>query len=105
MRVSGRLRLLAFAGVLATGACSYLNCGSPECADDARLREAVLTQFRARPSLATFIIDVQAYHHDVYLYGLVDTELDRGRAEDVALAVPGVKKVYNGLELMGNGDH
>jgi len=101
---SRHLTVLAFGAVLSTGGCADLfGCHTPQCAEDASLRAAVRQQINARSSLRFFNIDVQAYDHTVYLYGLVDTELDRGRAEDVAVAVPGVRKVYNELGILGNG--
>jgi osmotically-inducible protein OsmY len=103
MLASRRLTVLAFAAAISAGGCASFQCNSADCADDARIRAAVLQQIQQRPSLSTFQIDVQAHKHEVYLYGLVDTELDRGRAGDIAFAVPGVKKVYNALELQGNG--
>lgn len=105
MRASGYLTVLALAAALSAAGCASLQCEASQCAQDGAIRQAVLKEIRAKPSLAVFEIDVQAYKHDVYLYGMVDTELDRGRAEDVAYAVPGVKHVYNGLALEGNGNH
>jgi osmotically-inducible protein OsmY len=38
----------------------------------------------------------------VYLEGLVDTEIDRSQADEIARAVPGVLQVHNELALNGN---
>jgi osmotically-inducible protein OsmY len=104
MRASRHLAVLALGATLSAAGCTYFKCESGECTEDAGIRETVLKQIRARPSLSMFHIDVQTYKRDVYLYGMVDTELDRGRAEDIARAVPDVKHVYNALGLYGNGN-
>ena len=59
---------------------------------------------RNYPSLqAPNSVRVQTIDHVVYLYGQVDTELQRLMAQDVAQAVPGVRRVVNsiGLEFEG----
>jgi osmotically-inducible protein OsmY len=40
--------------------------------------------------------------HTVYLYGLVDTDIQRLMAESLAQQVPGVTKVVNSISLQGN---
>jgi osmotically-inducible protein OsmY len=45
---------------------------------------------------------VQTRDHIVYLYGLVDTALERDMAESVALGTPGVVKVVNSIGISGN---
>ena len=42
---------------------------------------------------------VETFDHIVYLYGQVDTELERTMADSVALAVPGVTRVINSISL------
>ncbi len=106
MIASRRTTALAFAAALLGSACAELGmCPSTQCSDDARLRDQVLTQINHTGSLRVLKIDVQAHAHAVYLWGIVDTEVDRGMAEQVALAVPGVNRVYNGLVLGGNPGH
>jgi osmotically-inducible protein OsmY len=106
MFTSTRLFLAGLTVALSAGACAdFGKCASAQCAEDARIRAVVMQRIDQRPSLRFFNIDVQASDRDVYLLGLVDTEIDRYQAEQVASAVPGVKRVYDGLELMGNGRH
>jgi osmotically-inducible protein OsmY len=101
-----RLCLVMLTVALSAGACAnFGKCESSACVEDARIRDDVVKQIDQRPNLKFFNIDVQANDRDVYLLGLVDTEIDRSLAEEVATAVPGVKRVYNGLAIMGNGDH
>jgi osmotically-inducible protein OsmY len=100
----GRLLTVALATTLSASGCAYItgHCEDPECADDARIRAQVSEQINARPSLRFFNIDIQTWHHNVYLRGLVDTEIDRDSAQRIALAVPGVKRVYNDLMINGS---
>ncbi|HEX4584284.1 MAG TPA: BON domain-containing protein [Burkholderiaceae bacterium] len=101
-----RVTLIALAAALSAAACAeFGKCESAACIEDAKISGEVKRNIDERPSLRIFNIDVQASNRDVYLWGLVDGEMDRSRAEQIASAVPGVKKVYNGLAIMGNGNH
>ena len=105
MSKSARVALLAVAAALSTGGCAgwFGRCDSSDCAEDARIRAEVQKQLNESPSLRFFNIHVQTYDQVVYLQGLVDTRVDRGRATDIARGVPGVKTVYNEIGLLGNG--
>ena len=69
---------------------------------DAQIRNEVTQRINARSELRFDNIDVQSFHHDVYLYGLVETGAESAQAESIARTVPGVGKVYNGL-VANNG--
>jgi osmotically-inducible protein OsmY len=69
---------------------------------DREIRGEVLKRINEKPALRTENIDVQSFHHDVYLYGIVSSRMDGEEAEAIAGTVPGVKKVYNGLASAGN---
>jgi len=104
MFASARVKVLTLAAALCVGACAdFLKCESAACQEDANLRKEVRQQIDAHSSLKFFSIDVQTHDGAVYLQGAVDTEGDRQRAEVIASAVPGVKRVYNALGLIGNG--
>ena len=45
------------------------------------------------------LIRVQTTDHVVYLYGEVNTELERSTAESVARAVPGVTRVVDSISF------
>jgi osmotically-inducible protein OsmY len=47
------------------------------------------------------LLTVQTLDHVVYLYGVVDTDLEREMAETVALQAAGVAKVVNSIGLSG----
>jgi osmotically-inducible protein OsmY len=70
---------------------------------DTQIRAEVTRRINERPVLRFANIDVQSFDHDVYLNGLVDTGAESAQAEAIARGVPGVRKVYNGLGLNGNG--
>jgi osmotically-inducible protein OsmY len=42
---------------------------------------------------------VQTFDHVVYLYGVLDTELERQIAEGAALEAPGVARVVNSIDI------
>jgi osmotically-inducible protein OsmY len=70
---------------------------------DAQIRAEVTQRINERPALRFANIDVQSFHRDVYLNGLVDTGAESAQAEAIARSVPSVRKIYNGLGLNGNG--
>jgi hypothetical protein len=70
---------------------------------DTQIRAEVAQRINERPVLRFANIDVQSFHHDVYLNGLVDTGAESAQAEAIARSVPGVKRVFNGLGLNGTG--
>ena len=72
-------------------------------AADMQIRAEVTQRINDRPVLRFANIDVQSFDHDVYLNGLVDTGAESAQAEAIASSVPGVRRVYNGLGVNGNG--
>jgi osmotically-inducible protein OsmY len=100
-----RLHLLtACVGVALTvglGACAtYRQCGFAGCPGDATITAVVRSRITQYPSLeAPNSVRVETFHHVVYLYGQVNTELERSMADSVALAVPGVTRVINSISL------
>jgi osmotically-inducible protein OsmY len=92
----------ALVAVLSAGACADFTggqCASTECADDAKIQAEVKRQIDERSSLRFFNINVRTVNRVVYLEGLVDTNVDRGLAKEIARAVPDVKAVYDNLNL------
>jgi len=79
---------------------AYRQCGFGGCPGDAKIAADVRALFAQHPALEPpNLIDVQALDHVVYLYGLVDTDLERQMAESVALEAPGVARVVNSISL------
>jgi hypothetical protein len=86
------------------GCTVYRKCGFG-CPGDAGITAEVHALFDQHPVLEPpNLIHVQTLDGVVYLTGLVDTDLERTIAEDVALEAPGVVKVVNSIGLAG-GSH
>jgi osmotically-inducible protein OsmY len=103
MRPTANVVALAVAGVLAAAlpACAvYSKCGFAGCAGDATIAADVRALMNHYPELETpNSIRVQSLDHVVYLYGQVDTDLERSTAESVARAIPGVTRVVDSISL------
>ncbi len=92
--------LLSGAGA---GCAAFDRCGFAGCAGDAQITAEVHALFEQHPALEPpNLLRVQTLHRVVYLYGLVDTDLERRLAESVAAEAPGVKRVENSIGLSGN---
>jgi hypothetical protein len=100
--VSGKV-LLALAVLLTCGApaCAvYRKCGFAGCPGDAQITAAVETRLHEHPAVGPpNLIRVQTLDHVVYLYGLVDTELERYIAESAARETPGVARVVDSIDI------
>jgi osmotically-inducible protein OsmY len=101
-----RPRAFAFALTLSGALCgcaAYEKCGFDGCPGDAKLAATVRAAFENHAELEPpNLITVQTVDGVVYLYGLVDTDLQRQMAEVVAHQTPGVVKVINSIGLSGN---
>lgn len=101
--MSGYARFLArcaFAlGAVAAiaGCATYRKCGFAGCPGDAAITARVEGRLRENRAIEAWGVRVQTLDRTVYLYGLVDTELERRIIEDTARAVPGVGQVVNSI--------
>jgi osmotically-inducible protein OsmY len=87
-----------------TGCATYMRCGLAGCPGDAKITHNVQTLMAQYPALeAPNLIRVQTTDHVVYLYGEVNTELERSTAESVARAVPGVTRVVDSISFEYGG--
>jgi osmotically-inducible protein OsmY len=67
------------------GCATYRDCGLRGCRGDAAITARVAAQLQHYPALqAPNSVRVQTLDHVVYLYGLVDTDLERELADSVA---------------------
>ena len=73
-------------------------CASPS-SEDMKLSSDVERSINKDPALRADLLRVQAADHVVYLNGTTDTWVEYYNAEKVALAVPGVKRVVNKLDV------
>lgn len=85
------------------GCAAYRQCGIAGCADDPGITSQVQSRLALHAALQPpNLITVQTFHGVVYLYGIVDTALERESAGTVALQTPGVSKVVNSIGISGN---
>ena len=106
MKRVGR-HLLVWLMLVATlsGCAAYRQCGFRGCPGDADITREVRSLLLEHPALrSSGAIDVQTWDHVVYLYGIVDTEMERRLLESVARTAPGVTQVVN-LVGISNNDH
>ena len=86
-----------------TGCAAYRKCGTGGCLGDTEITSRVQALFKQHAELEPpNSLDVQTLDHVVYLYGVVDTDLEREMAESVALQAGGVARVVNSIGLSGN---
>lgn len=73
-------------------------CATPN-KEDMKLSSDVQRSLDADPALQADLLHVQAADHVIYLSGKTDSWLEYYNAEKVALAVPGVTRVVNKLDI------
>jgi osmotically-inducible protein OsmY len=85
------------------GCSSFGRCTAAACAHDAKITADVYRLLAEQPALgAPGQLQVQTIDRVVYLYGLVDTDLDRLNAVAIAFQAPNVKDVVESLGVRGN---
>jgi osmotically-inducible protein OsmY len=90
------LSLLSLAGCAA-----QRKCESVACADDAQITARIEKLLYDNKAIATWDIKVQTINHTVYLYGIVDTNVQRAFIEESARKTQGVEKVVNSISIKG----
>lgn len=101
-----RLHVLSSALIVTcclSGCAAYTACRSGDCADDAQITSGVQKSIDRYGQLGPDQVDIQTIAHVVYLYGLVNTDLERDRAEEAALETPGVARVVNSISVNNRG--
>lgn len=79
---------------------TYDKCAGSDCPGDGRITRELRLRLTQYPSLeAPNSVRVQTSNHVVYLYGQVNTELERAIAEEVALSITGVTRVVDSISL------
>jgi len=92
----------AIAASLLSACATYRKCGLTGCEGDARITASVETRLRENRAIEEWGIRVQTLDRVVYLYGLVDTSLERSIIEATVLEVPGVARVVDSIAIRGN---
>jgi osmotically-inducible protein OsmY len=94
---------LVMAGAL-PGCAVYGKCGFGGCPGDAKISADVRTLLDQHSGAAApGAVTVQTLDGVVYLYGIVDTDLMREEAGEIALQAPHVKKVVNSIGVLNAG--
>lgn len=79
---------------------TFEKCGLAGCPGDQEISARVRTLLDRYPALeAPNLISVQTVDHVVYLAGVLDTDLERTMAEEVAAHATGVARVVNSIGL------
>lgn len=97
--------------VLACGAISLSgciavppNCAVDTCSGDQKITAQFDALLKQHPALeAPNCVRASTINGVVYLYGQVDTEVERSEAEQLAQQVPGVRKVVNSINFPYQG--
>jgi osmotically-inducible protein OsmY len=98
------LMLAVTLGISSSGCAAYRKCGFQGCEGDKQITLAVENVIRQYPALeGPNVVRVQTIDHVVYLYGQVNTELERATAREAALSVGGVKRVVNSIGFAYQG--
>ena len=96
------LTLTVILSAVLDGCAVYRKCGFQGCPGDAAITTEVEALFHQHPVLEPpNLLSVQTLDHVVYLYGIVDTDLERQMAEIVALQAHGVTRVVNSIGISG----
>jgi osmotically-inducible protein OsmY len=97
--------VIALASVLtaALGGCADFRAGRTQSTADANITADVEAKLNQMSDLGPpGSIDVQTLNHVVYLNGYVDVGLEKRNAESVAMQVPGVTNVVDGIAVLHN---
>jgi osmotically-inducible protein OsmY len=96
---------IGFILTAALSACAvYEKCGFSGCPGDAQVTADVRALLDQHPGAASpGAVSVQTLDAVVYLYGVVDTDLMRQEADEIALQAPHVKKVVNSIGVLNAG--
>jgi osmotically-inducible protein OsmY len=94
---------LSLAGALP--ACAvYKKCGFAGCPGDAQITADVRALLDQHPGVGSpGAVSVQTLDGVVYLYGVVDTDLMRAEAQEIAMQAPHVTKVVNSIGVQNAG--
>ena len=100
---SATLQALVLAFALALASCSSSPaCPASGCQGDALIKQRVEQMIFDNKAIQPHSITVQAKDGVVYLYGIVDTGLQKNVLEEEAAKIEGVKRVVNSISVRGN---
>jgi len=105
-RRSGRIAAAFLSAFLACGiggCATYQRCGFAGCPGDASITAAIESDLHANKAIQDWNIHVQTFDRIVYLYGIVDTNVERSFIVATANEAPGVRRVGDSIAIRGNG--
>jgi osmotically-inducible protein OsmY len=94
--------LVALSGCVLAACSTAPACPSGGCQGDALIKQRVDQMIYDKKAIEPFSITVQAKNGVVYLYGIVDTQLQKNILEEETTKIPGVKRVVNSISVRGN---
>ena len=94
---------LALVASALAGCATYQKCGFSGCAGDAGITADIEAKLRENKAIQDWNIRVQTLDRVVYLYGIVDTSVERAFIVDSASEEPGVSRVVDSIVIRGNG--
>jgi len=101
------MRLPALAVILMgvlSGCATYRSCGFSGCPEDVQITADIQALIRQHPAIeAPNSVRVSTIDQVVYLYGQVDTELERETAESLTHEVAGVRRVVDSINFSYEG--
>ena len=100
-RLLGRYGRRIVVAISLAGCAAQRKCDANSCADDAAITAQIQAALYANKAIATWDIQVQTINHTVYLYGLVDTNVQRAFIDETAHKTPGVEKVVDSISIRG----
>jgi len=102
MKISTTFAAAALAAGLIIGSGCRTNQTPEAQLEDARITSSIKTKLASDVRLATLTnIDVTTTNGVVTLAGVVSSETEKGRIEEMARTVSGVSKVNSGLQVSG----
>ena len=84
------------------GCAASPSCPPGGCQGDALIEQNVEQMIYDNKAIQPFSITVQAKNGVVYLYGIVDTQLQKNVLEEETGKIAGVKRVVNSISVRGN---
>lgn len=91
--------IVAAALLLGAGCSRDNNKSIGQSIDDTAITAKVKTAFAQDPGVKAMEVKIETYKGTVQLAGWVNTPVEKARAEELAKAVPGVKRVENKIIL------
>jgi osmotically-inducible protein OsmY len=91
----------ALAAVALSSCTNARKCDTAACAGDAQISASLDKWLSDNKAFQPNAVTVQTINGTVYLYGIVDTQLQKNLIDEQARNTPGVKSVVNSIGVRG----